>query len=123
MARHELGDAKPGDVLRNTHFDDRFTCPNCLTDHNNGGVYAGKPVFITCPCGARLRLEVEQVPEAACYIADPDDEDAPKECEACDATDADGNAFCDGCDCCSECCNCTPSDCDCDVCTERRENA
>lgn len=45
----------------------------------------------------------------------------PKECEACDATDADGNAFCEGCDCCSECCNCTPSDCDCDVCVERRE--
>lgn len=43
------------------------------------------------------------------------------ECESCDATDAE-QPFCEGCGTCQECCNCTPSDCDCDVCEERRAN-
>lgn len=65
--------AKPGDVLRNTHFDNRFTCPNCHTEH--GQEVGDEAVFIMCECGARLKLEIEYVPEAACYIADPDEED------------------------------------------------
>lgn len=44
------------------------------------------------------------------------------ECEACDATDED-SPICEGCDCCEECCNCTSTDCDCDACKGRREEA
>ena len=65
-------DAQPGDVLRNTGWEDKFTCPNCHNDHTCH-VPDGETRYITCECGARLRLEVEHVPEAACYIADPDE--------------------------------------------------
>lgn len=69
----------PGDVLRNMHFSDRFTCPECLVDHEVQGVgpsHSGEDrvKFIDCECGARLRLSVEMTPEAVCTIADPDEE-------------------------------------------------
>jgi hypothetical protein len=41
-------------------------------------------------------------------------------CEACDEDEA---PICEGCDCCQECCNCTPTDCDCDACKPRHEDA
>lgn len=69
------GKAKPGDVLRNTHQEDVFTCPNCHEDHHDHGASENHSVFITCDCGKRLRLVVEMIPEAACYIADEDEGD------------------------------------------------
>jgi hypothetical protein len=66
-------DAEPGDVLRNTHWEDKFTCPNCHEDHRVW-VSEEEPKYVNCRCGKRLRLQLETVPEAACYIADPDEE-------------------------------------------------
>jgi transcription elongation factor Elf1 len=68
-----INNAKPGERLCNDHFDDRFTCPNCLTDHELQG--SDEPKFISCECGARLRCEVEQFDSAVCIIADPDEEE------------------------------------------------
>ncbi len=64
-----------GDQCANDHFSDRFTCPNCYTDHEGLGLRAGRdPKFINCGCGARLRCEVEQIDSSVCQIADPDEE-------------------------------------------------
>jgi hypothetical protein len=64
--------AKPGERLHNTHFEDRFTCPNCLNDHDLR-VPKDKSTFVDCECGARLRCMVDWVPEAVCIIADADE--------------------------------------------------
>jgi hypothetical protein len=66
----------PGDGLRNDHFSDRFTCPNCLTDHEGLGLRVGRaPKYIDCECGARLRCEIEIIESSACMIADPDEQE------------------------------------------------
>lgn len=44
-------------------------------------------------------------------------------CECCGLDDTKTGVQCEGCSCCQECCNCTETDCDCDACQERRENA
>lgn len=103
--------AKRGDRCSNPGHDDYFTTPCCYA------YFTGKKH--KCPeCGAPIICEVEQQPVAVCRIPDPDEHN---ECEACD--NEDEALICEGCGCCSECCNCTETDCDCDVCTERRENA
>lgn len=66
-------DAKPGESCSNDHWSDRFTCPNCYTDHT---LRADEPTFINCDdCGARLHCEVETIESAVCTIVDPDEED------------------------------------------------
>jgi hypothetical protein len=62
----------PGERCSNTWVDNRFTCPECLTDHEMF-VPREHTVTITCTCGAILDCRVEYVPEAVCTIADPDE--------------------------------------------------
>jgi transcription elongation factor Elf1 len=66
-------DAKPGDSCSNDHFSDRFTCPNCYTDHtvSTGCRNGGK--IIECECGAKLRCEVETFESSVCTVADLDE--------------------------------------------------
>jgi hypothetical protein len=65
---------KPGDSCSNDHFDDRFTCPECYTDHTVKGCGV-RVKYIDCECGARLRCEVELIESSVCMIADPDEEE------------------------------------------------
>lgn len=69
----------PGDSCRNDHFSNRFTCPNCYTDHELYAGHGGK--VIDCSCGARLSCKVELIQSSVCTIADPDeiDQDGPVE--------------------------------------------
>lgn len=66
---------KRGERCSNTHFEHRFTCPHCLTDHEVYGIDEENPKTVRCECGAPLRLELEFVPEAKCTIADKDEEE------------------------------------------------
>lgn len=43
-------------------------------------------------------------------------------CPTCGEHDSTEGPLCEGCGSCQSCCNCTETDCDCDSCTERREN-
>lgn len=67
-------DAKPGEVLRNNGWEDKFTCPNCHADHHER-VPDKQAKYVNCECGARLRLELDYEPVAMCTIADPDEEE------------------------------------------------
>jgi transcription elongation factor Elf1 len=61
------------DVCRNTHWEDRFTCPACYHDHND----RDPTELTTCEsCGAALECSVERVPESVCRLADLADRDA-----------------------------------------------
>lgn len=62
--------AKPGDYLANTHFTDRFTCPECLNDNYGHANDVTRCEF----CGASLECRVEMIPEAICQIADSGNE-------------------------------------------------
>lgn len=65
--------AKPGERCSNDHWADRYTCPNCYTDHEVGPAL-DEPVYINCDeCGVRLRCELEMIESSVCIIADPDE--------------------------------------------------
>lgn len=68
-----MADAKPGESCRNDHFPNRFTCPNCYTDHERS--VRDRAQFLTCECGARLRCEFELIESSVCTIADPDEDE------------------------------------------------
>lgn len=53
------------DELRNPGFDDRYTCPRCLSDFYEATE--------TCPsCSAHVRCTVDQQPVAVCeLLAEP----------------------------------------------------